>query len=141
MTMLRKINPTKKDGSVLGMPVTRLEILSFNVDENWGSFCHRIIFVVSYRILRHLSWLISTCTYLHYTSNLNFKVLSLEYPLFRSDEGLQHRGLTYRNLFNASVDAFVCTMEREVPLVVTETGWPMSTEQWCGGGCRECIGV
>ncbi|KAJ4711096.1 Glucan endo-1,3-beta-glucosidase [Melia azedarach] len=38
--------------------------------------------------------------------------------------------LTYSNLFDASVDAFVYAMEKEgfagIPVVVTETGWPTS---------------
>ncbi|XP_021895864.1 glucan endo-1,3-beta-glucosidase-like [Carica papaya] len=67
-----------------------------------------------------------------YISYLNsFESVTLDYALFRSgDNEIQDGGLTYGNLFDASVDAVVYAMEREgfagIPLVVTETGWPTS---------------
>lgn len=58
--------------------------------------------------------------------------ISLEYVLFRSsnvDYDILN-SLTYDNLFDASIDAFVYAMEKEgfhdIPVVVTETGWPTS---------------
>lgn len=58
--------------------------------------------------------------------------ISLDYALFRSSNvyyDMQH-SLVYDNMFDASVDAFVYAMEKEgfhdIPIVVTETGWPTS---------------
>ncbi|KAF8399701.1 hypothetical protein HHK36_015571 [Tetracentron sinense] len=63
----------------------------------------------------------------------NPKDISLNYTLFNSAPMVQDGGLTYSNLFDATIDAFVSAMENEgfagIPVVVTETGWPTA-----GGG-------
>lgn len=73
-------------------------------------------------------FMVNIYPYFSYTGSL--KYVSLDYALFRSHEAFQDGGLTYHNLFDASVDAFVYAMEREgfgeVPIMVTETGWPTS---------------
>lgn len=54
--------------------------------------------------------------------------VSLDYALFRSQNDVRDGALSYRNLFDASLDAFVHAMEKAgfsgLPVVVTETGWP-----------------
>lgn len=54
--------------------------------------------------------------------------VSLDYALFRSQNVEYDQNLTYDNMFDASIDAFVYAMEKEgfrnIPVVVTETGWP-----------------
>ncbi|KAJ0038031.1 hypothetical protein Pint_22963 [Pistacia integerrima] len=82
-------------------------------------------------------FMVNIYPYFSYTSSLQY--ISLDYALFRSDEAFRDGDLTYRNLFDASVDAFVYAMEREgfggVPIVVTETGWPTS------GGVAASVGT
>lgn len=56
--------------------------------------------------------------------------ITLDYSLFRGQNAVQDGSLIYSNLFDASVDAFVYAMEKEgfvnIPVVVSETGWPTS---------------
>ncbi|GFP88038.1 glucan endo-1 3-beta-glucosidase [Phtheirospermum japonicum] len=58
----------------------------------------------------------------------NSQYVSLDYALFRSTRIEVDQNLTYTNMFDEAIDAFVYAMEREgfygIPVVVTETGWP-----------------
>ncbi|XWS34790.1 hypothetical protein CRYUN_Cryun21dG0067600 [Craigia yunnanensis] len=71
-------------------------------------------------------FMVNVYPYFSYTSSL--KHVSLDYALFRSEETVQDGMLMYGNLFDASIDAVVYAMEKEgfteVPVVVSETGWP-----------------
>lgn len=71
-------------------------------------------------------FMVNVYPYFSYTSSL--KHVSLDYALFRSQQTVQDGTLMYGNLFDASVDAVLYAMEREgfteLPLVVSETGWP-----------------
>ncbi|XVF84988.1 hypothetical protein PTKIN_Ptkin17bG0082900 [Pterospermum kingtungense] len=64
--------------------------------------------------------------YFSYISSL--KHVSLDYALFRSQQTVRDGMLMYGNLFDASIDALLYAMEREgfaeLPVVVSETGWP-----------------
>ncbi|XP_057949200.1 glucan endo-1,3-beta-glucosidase-like [Malania oleifera] len=70
--------------------------------------------------------MINAYPFISYTNNA--KHISLDFALFRSGNVVQDGGLTYNNLFDATIDAFVFAMEKEgfagVPVVLTETGWP-----------------
>ncbi|XP_003631271.3 glucan endo-1,3-beta-glucosidase-like [Vitis vinifera] len=71
-------------------------------------------------------FLLNVYPYISYIRNKQY--ISLDYALFGSGTTVQDGALTYTNLFDASVDAFVWAMEREgfggVAVVVAETGWP-----------------
>lgn len=73
--------------------------------------------------------MVNVYPYLSYSSSSEY--ISLDYALSRNEQPVLRDGaLTYSNLFDASVDAFVYAMEKEgfagIPVVVTETGWPTS---------------
>ncbi|XVE85080.1 hypothetical protein DITRI_Ditri17bG0063500 [Diplodiscus trichospermus] len=71
-------------------------------------------------------FMVNVYPYFSYTSSL--KHVTLDYALFRSEEMVLDGTLMYGNLFDASIDALLYAMEkegfREVPVVVSETGWP-----------------
>ena len=73
-----------------------------------------------------LPFLLNVYPYISYINNKEY--IPLEYALFGSGTKVQDGGLTYTNLFDASIDAFSWAMEREgfggVTVVVAETGWP-----------------
>lgn len=60
----------------------------------------------------------------------NSDVISLDYALFRENPGVPDagNGLRYFSLFDAQIDAVFAAMSAmkfdDIPLVVTETGWP-----------------
>ncbi|KAL8035820.1 hypothetical protein ABFX02_12G120500 [Erythranthe guttata] len=68
----------------------------------------------------------------------NHQYVTLDYALFRSSAVEIDRDLEYRNMFDATIDAFVYAMEREgyprIPVVVTETGWPTDGGDGAGAG-------
>ncbi|XP_039123123.1 glucan endo-1,3-beta-glucosidase-like [Dioscorea cayenensis subsp. rotundata] len=71
--------------------------------------------------------MVNTYPYFAYASDP--KNVPLSFTLFSSDAPpVQDNGITYTNMFEASLDAFVVAMEKEgytdIPLTVTETGWP-----------------
>ncbi|KAK4842426.1 hypothetical protein QYF36_021392 [Acer negundo] len=73
-------------------------------------------------------FMVNIYPYLSYTRNSMY--ISLDYTLFRSQNAVPDGVSMYSNLFDASIDAFVYAMEKEgfgdIPVVVTETGWPTS---------------
>ncbi|KAK2636498.1 hypothetical protein Ddye_031290 [Dipteronia dyeriana] len=73
-------------------------------------------------------FMVNIYPYLSYTRNPMY--ISLDYTLFRSQNAVPDGASRYSNLFDASIDAFVYAMEKEgfvdIPVVVTETGWPTS---------------
>lgn len=60
----------------------------------------------------------------------NSDVISLDYALFRENPGVVDAGNGYRymNLFDAQIDAVFAAMSalkyEDIPVIVTETGWP-----------------
>ncbi|CAO2812983.1 unnamed protein product [Amaranthus hypochondriacus] len=60
----------------------------------------------------------------------NSDVISLDYALFRENPGVvdSGSGLKYFNLFDAQIDAVFAAMSAlkydDIPIIVTETGWP-----------------
>ena len=86
-----------------------------------------IIPLVQYLYDSRSPFMVNVYPYFSYINNKNH--VSLDYALFKSKNNTVRDGaLTYSNLFDASVDAFVSAMEKVgfegVPVVVTETGWP-----------------
>ncbi|GMH01604.1 hypothetical protein Nepgr_003443 [Nepenthes gracilis] len=70
--------------------------------------------------------MINVYPYFSYINNVND--IPLDYALFKSPNILSDRGVSYSNLFDATIDSFVAAMEKAgfggVRVVVTETGWP-----------------
>lgn len=67
--------------------------------------------------------------YPYFSYNGNRGSISLDYALFRSTSTVvQDEGRSYINLFDALVDTLLSAMEdlgyRNIPLIVTESGWP-----------------
>ncbi|XP_049392729.1 glucan endo-1,3-beta-glucosidase-like [Solanum stenotomum] len=61
----------------------------------------------------------------------NPKYVSLDHALLNRSSYMEYdKNLAYDNMFDASIDAFVYAMEKEgfndIPVMVTETGWPTS---------------
>lgn len=86
-----------------------------------------IIPLVQYLYDSRSPFMVNVYPYFSYINNKNH--VSLDYALFKSKNNTVRDGaLSYGNLFDASVDAFVSAMEKVgfegVPVVVTETGWP-----------------
>lgn len=74
------------------------------------------------------SLMVNAYPYFSYINNPQY--VSLDNALFRSPNITPDQNLVYNNIFDGTVDAFVYAMEREgfgeIPVVVTETGWPTS---------------
>lgn len=68
--------------------------------------------------------------------------MSLDSALFRPGNSLHDQDLVYDNLFDQTVDAFIYAMEREgygeIPVVVTETGWPTAGGEAASGENALC---
>ncbi|CAM6064013.1 unnamed protein product, partial [Sphagnum tenellum] len=73
-------------------------------------------------------FMVNAYPYFAYSSNP--KNISLAYALFQPNAGVTdlNTGLHYNNIFDAQLDAMFSAMERlgypNVPIVVSETGWP-----------------
>jgi len=73
-------------------------------------------------------FMVNAYPYFAYSSNP--KNISLAYALFQPNAGVTdvNTGLHYTNIFDAQLDAMFSAMERlgypNVPIVVSETGWP-----------------
>jgi exo-beta-1,3-glucanase (GH17 family) len=73
-------------------------------------------------------FMVNVYPYFSYVNNKDH--VSLDYALLKSgnNHAVRDGALSYSNLLDASVDAFVYAMEKKgfegVPVVVTETGWP-----------------
>ncbi|KAK6919308.1 Glycoside hydrolase family 17 [Dillenia turbinata] len=80
--------------------------------------------------LRQTGSFLMVNAYPFFAYEANADVISLDYALFRENPGVvdSGNGLSYFNLFDAQVDAVFAAMDKlqydDVPLVVTETGWP-----------------
>ncbi|KAJ0971694.1 hypothetical protein J5N97_019653 [Dioscorea zingiberensis] len=73
--------------------------------------------------------MVNTYPYFAYASDPNN--VPLGFTIFSSDASpVQDGGIKYTNMYEASLDAFVVAMEKEgykdIPLTVSETGWPTS---------------
>ncbi|KAF5741072.1 glucan endo-1 3-beta-glucosidase-like [Tripterygium wilfordii] len=82
------------------------------------------------------NFMINLYPYISYLKESAF--IAADYALFGSRTAVQDGALMYNNLFDASVDAFVYALEKEgfpeIPVVVTETGWPTA------GGAAASVG-
>ncbi|KAI3720315.1 hypothetical protein L6452_21231 [Arctium lappa] len=79
--------------------------------------------------------MVNVYPYFSYINNQQF--VSLDSALFRSGSLLTDLDLVYDNLFDQTVDAFIYAMDREgygeIPVVVTETGWPTAGGEAASG--------
>ncbi|CAI9278302.1 unnamed protein product [Lactuca saligna] len=84
--------------------------------------------------------MVNVYPYFSYINNREF--VSLDSALFRSGNSLHDQDLVYDNLFDQTVDAFIYAMEREgygeIPVVVTETGWPTEGGEAASGENALC---
>ncbi|XVF02466.1 hypothetical protein REPUB_Repub04eG0177800 [Reevesia pubescens] len=105
-------------------------VLSISYPPSLGTFDPSVRSVLL-PLLKFLSdtkspFMVNVYPYFSYISSL--KHVSLDYALFRSEAMVQDGMLMYGNLFEASIDAVLYAMEKEgfteVPVVVSETGWP-----------------
>ncbi|KAL1567585.1 glucan endo-1,3-beta-D-glucosidase-like [Salvia divinorum] len=98
-----------------------------------GSFRHDLVEPVIKPILEFLKktgspLMINVYPFFAYESNAD--VIPLDYALFRRNAGVVDagNGLKYFSLFDAQIDAVFAAMSAlkydDVPIVVTETGWP-----------------
>ncbi|CAN6563702.1 unnamed protein product [Malus baccata var. baccata] len=82
--------------------------------------------ICGFLLFRGSPLLINVYPYFAYASNPT--KTPLQYALFNSSTPVQDGNLSYYNLFDATVDAFISAMERVggagVEVAVTESGWP-----------------
>ncbi|KAK1425866.1 hypothetical protein QVD17_21228 [Tagetes erecta] len=79
--------------------------------------------------------MVNVYPYFSYINNKQY--VSLDSALFRSTSELNDQNLIYDNLFDQTIDAFIFAMEKEgyvdIPVVVTETGWPTAGGEAASG--------
>ncbi|KAK6918811.1 X8 domain [Dillenia turbinata] len=103
-----------------------------------GSFRSELIepvFKPLLNFLRQTGSFLMVNAYPFFAYEANADVISLDYALFRENPGVvdSGNGLRYFNLFDAQIDAVFAAMDKlqydDVPLVVTETGWPSKGDE------------
>lgn len=105
-------------------------ILSNSYPPSAGTFDPNVksILVPLLEFLRDTNSVLMVNVYPFFSYIENHQYITLEYATFRSSSIEVDQNLTYSNMFDATIDAFVFAMEREgfdgIPVVVTETGWP-----------------
>ncbi|KAL8519059.1 hypothetical protein ACS0TY_010124 [Phlomoides rotata] len=105
-------------------------ILSNSYPPSAGTFDPNVksILVPLLEFLRDTNSILMVNVYPFFSYIENHQYVTLEYATFRSSSIEIDQNLTYSNMFDATIDAFVYAMEREgfdgIPVAVTETGWP-----------------
>ncbi|KAJ0700963.1 putative glucan endo-1,3-beta-D-glucosidase [Helianthus annuus] len=98
-----------------------------------GSFKPELIEPVlkpMFEFLRETESYLMVNAYPFFAYESNSDVISLDYALFRENPGVvdPNNGVRYFSLFDAQIDAIFAAMTAlkydDIPLVVTETGWP-----------------
>ncbi|KAL8205291.1 hypothetical protein R6Q57_008842 [Mikania cordata] len=110
-----------------------LSALQNSYPSSAGSFRHELIepvFKPMFEFLRQTGSYLMVNAYPFFAYESNSDVISLDYALFRENPGVSDagNGLRYFSLFDAQIDAVFAAMSAmgcdDIPLVVTETGWP-----------------
>ncbi|KAJ0489759.1 putative glucan endo-1,3-beta-D-glucosidase [Helianthus annuus] len=116
----------------LSSPIA-LSALQNSYPSSAGSFKPELIepvFKPLLQFLRKTGSYLMVNAYPFFAYESNADVISLDYALFRQNDGVVDagNGLRYFNLFDAQIDAVFAAMSAlkydDVPLVVSETGWP-----------------
>ncbi|XP_076924854.1 glucan endo-1,3-beta-glucosidase 12-like [Bidens hawaiensis] len=88
------------------------------------------VFKPMFEFLRETGSSLMVNAYPFFAYESNSDVISLDYSLFRQNPGVVDagNGLRYFNLFDAQIDAVFAAMTAlkydDIPLIVSETGWP-----------------
>ncbi|XP_071726036.1 glucan endo-1,3-beta-glucosidase 14-like [Rutidosis leptorrhynchoides] len=110
-----------------------LSALQNSYPSSSGSFRPELIepvFKPMFEFLRQTGSYLMVNAYPFFAYESNSDVISLDYALFRENPGVTDpgNGLRYFNLLDAQLDAVFAAMSAmsydDIPLVVTETGWP-----------------
>ncbi|GKC05501.1 glucan endo-1,3-beta-glucosidase 12-like protein [Tanacetum coccineum] len=110
-----------------------LSALQNSYPSSAGSFRPELtetVFKPMFNFLRETKSYLMVNAYPFFAYESNSDVISLDYALFRENPGVVDagNGLRYFSLFDAQIDAVFAAMSRlnydDIPLVVTETGWP-----------------
>nr|XP_043624340.1 glucan endo-1,3-beta-glucosidase 12 [Erigeron canadensis] len=116
----------------LSSPVA-LSALQNSYPSSSGSFRPELIepvFKPMFEFLKQTNSYLMVNAYPFFAYESNSDVISLDYSLFRQNPGVvdSGNGLRYFSLFDAQIDAVFAAMSAlkydDIPLVVTETGWP-----------------
>ncbi|KVH93092.1 glucan endo-1,3-beta-glucosidase 12-like [Cynara cardunculus var. scolymus] len=121
----------------LSSPVA-LSALQNSYPSSAGSFRPELIepvFKPMFEFLRQTGSYLMVNAYPFFAYESNSDVISLDYSLFRQNPGVPDagNGLRYFNLFDAQIDAVFAAMSAlkfdDIPLVVSETGWPSKGDE------------
>ncbi|CAH1425792.1 unnamed protein product [Lactuca virosa] len=121
----------------LSSPVA-LSALQNSYPSSAGSFRPELIesvFKPMFEFLRETGSYLMVNAYPFFAYEANSDVISLDYSLFRENPGVPDagNGLRYFNLFDAQIDAVFAAMSAlkydDIPLVVSETGWPSKGDE------------
>ncbi|PWA90831.1 Glycoside hydrolase, catalytic domain-containing protein [Artemisia annua] len=116
----------------LSSPVA-LSALQNSYPSSAGSFRPELIepvFKPMFEFLRQTGSYLMVNAYPFFAYESNSDVISLDYSLFRENPGVVDagNGLRYFSLFDAQIDAVFAAMSAlkydDIPIVVSETGWP-----------------
>ncbi|KAI7729255.1 hypothetical protein M8C21_002194 [Ambrosia artemisiifolia] len=116
----------------LSSPIA-LSALQNSYPSSSGSFRPELIepvFKPMFEFLRETGSFLMVNAYPFFAYESNSDVISLDYALFRENPGVvdPNNGFRYFNLFDAQIDAVFAAMTAlkydDIPLVVSETGWP-----------------
>ncbi|KAK1439802.1 hypothetical protein QVD17_05623 [Tagetes erecta] len=110
-----------------------LSALQNSYPSSAGSFRPELVesvFKPMFEFLRQTGSYLMVNAYPFFAYESNSDVISLDYALFRENPGVSDsgNGLRYFSLFDAQIDAVFAAMSTmkydDIPVVVTETGWP-----------------
>ncbi|KAM0003250.1 putative glucan endo-1,3-beta-D-glucosidase [Helianthus debilis subsp. tardiflorus] len=114
-----------------------LSALQNSYPSSAGSFRPELIepvFKPMFNFLRQTGSYLMVNAYPFFAYESNADAISLDYALFRENPGVVDggNGLRYFSLFDAQIDAVFAAMSAmkfdDIPVVVTETGWPSKGE-------------
>ncbi|KAI3675183.1 hypothetical protein L1987_84769 [Smallanthus sonchifolius] len=115
-----------------------LSALQNSYPSSAGSFRPELVepvFKPMFEFLRQTGSYLMVNAYPFFAYESNSDVISLDYALFRENPGVSDagNGLRYFSLFDAQIDAVFAAMSAmkfdDIPVVVTETGWPSKGDE------------